>query len=162
MRQLRPVLSGSVIVVLAVLLAPSVSAADLDFTLTAPKGWTQRTQSSALAHYKKGPGSFILTADVMPATANTPDGYVTFAKSQLSQVLKDVVYEPVVAGNTDGHDSRELRYVSVSSGMKLKYDVLYVFKGGKAYTLTGATMVDFFTPEFAADLKAFFDSFRFK
>jgi len=143
-------------------LVPSLSAASLDFSLIVPKGWTQRTQSKALAQYKKGPGSFLVTADTMPQTANTPDGYVAFVKGQLGQAFKSVTYEPVVAGRTDGHDSRELKYSADASGIKMKFDVLYVFKEGKAYTLTGGTMADFFTPEFEADLKAFFGSFKFK
>jgi len=109
-----------------------VFAADVDFTMTVPGGWTPRTQSKALAQYKKGPGSLIVTADSMPQHANTPDAYVDFVKEQLGTVFSKIVYEPVVAGNIDGHDTRELTYTVDSSGVKLKFDVLYVFRKGKA------------------------------
>ena len=137
-------------------------AADVDFTLTIPNGWTQRTQSSALAHYKKGPGSFIVTADVMPQNASTPDAYIAFVKDQLGRTFQGITYDPVVSGKKDGHDTRELKYRAETSGIKMRYDVLYIFNKGKAYTLTAGTMVDFFTAPFAADIQVFFASFKFK
>jgi predicted Zn-dependent protease len=137
-------------------------AADADFTMTIPSGWTQRTQSTALAQYKKGPGSFIVTADVMPQQANTPDAYIVFIKQQLGGTFKGIGYDPVIAGKKDGNDTRELKYTVDASGMKMKFDVLYIFNKGKAYTLTAASMADFYTASFAADIKVFFTSFKFK
>ena len=139
-----------------------VFAADADFTMTVPNGWTQRTKSTALAQYQKGPRSFIVTADAMPQNANSPDTYVAFVKEQLGKAFKTIAYEPVVAGKIDGHDTRELKYTVDTSGIKMKYDVLYVFNKGKAYTLMAATMADFYDAAFAADIKAFFTSFKFK
>ena len=149
-------------VILSLCVLGPLAAAEVDFTMTIPAGWTQRTQSTALAQYKKAGASLIVTADVMPQNANTPDAYIAFVKEQLGKVLQGIVYEPVVAGKQDGHDTRELKYTAQSSGIKMKYDVLYVFNKGKAYTLTAGTMADFFTASIAADVKLFFSSFKFK
>ena len=137
-------------------------AADADFTMTIPSGWTQRTQSTALAQYKKGPGSFIVTADAMPQEAKTPDAYIAFIKQQLGGTFKGISYEPVVAGQKDGNDTRELKYTTNTSGIKMRFDVLYIFNKGKAYTLGAANMADFYTASFAADVQVFFTSFKFK
>ena len=153
---------GILAVVFGLGFVSSVIAADLDFTLTAPPGWKPRTKSTALAQYQKGPSSFIVTADSMPADAVTPDTYVGFIKKQLGQVFKDITYDPVVSGKKAACETRELKYSGTTSGMKMKYDVLYIFRGGKAYTLTGGTLADLFTAALAADIKAFFDSFTFK
>jgi hypothetical protein len=76
--------------------------------------------------------------------------------------LKAPVDEPVVAGKKDGCDTRELRYTAESDGMKMKYDVLYIFSKGKAHTLTAGTLAKYFTAAFEEDIKVFFTSFEFK
>jgi len=153
---------AALLAVLGLGLISPLFAADADFTMTVPKGWTRRAQSTALAQYKKGPGSFIVTADSMPQNANTPDAYMAFVKQQLGKVFKKIDYEPVAPGKKDGNDTRELKYVAEMSGIKMKYDVLYVFNKGRAYTLTSATMIDFFDASFAADIEVFFTSFNLK
>lgn len=154
-------LTALIITLCAGIILPLFAAGE-EFTVTAPKGWNKNNQSAALAHYMKGPGSFMVTADIMPQNANTPDSYVAFVKGKLGKTFPNIAYEPVVSGKKDGYDTRELKYTVVTSGIKLKYDVLYIFNNGKAYTLTSANMTSLFNAEFAADINAFFKSFRFK
>ncbi len=136
--------------------------AEADFTVSVPNGWVKKDKTTALAQYQKGPGSLIITADYMPSVCKTPDQYIDYVKTQLSKTFKSITYESVVKGKKDGLETRELFYTIDLSGMKMKYDVFYVFKNSKAYTLTTANMLDLFDAGFAADLKAIFSSFKLK
>lgn len=98
----------------------------------------------------------------MPANASTPDKYVEFVKAQYAKTFAKCAFEPVAASKKDGFEARELKYTAEVSGFKMVYNVLYVFRGGKAYTLTGGNMADFIDDGYKADLKAFFASFKLK
>jgi len=144
------------------MLSVTVFALEADFTVKVPDGWTKKPESAALAHYQKSAGSMIITRDYMPSEANTPDAYIEFVKVQLGKTFKNVKYDQVIPGKMDGYETREVIYSAEISGMKFKYDVLYIFNNGKAYTLTGGNLSDLFNDAFKADLKIFFTSFKFK
>jgi hypothetical protein len=152
---------NAILLPIFILITIQVVAADLNFTVGVPDGWTKRDKSSALAQYKKSSGSFIITADYLSANASTPDTYITFVKGMLGKAFEKITYEQVVSGKKDGFETRELKYVGETSGIKIKYDVLYIFNNGKAYTLTGGNMSDFYDEAFSKDIKAFFASFKF-
>ena len=145
-----------------ILIALQAFAAELNFTITAPDGWTKKDKSSALAQYQKGGNSFIITADLMPADAKTPDEYITFVKSKLEGVFKKITFETIISDKKDGYVTRELKYTAETSGIKMKYDVLYIFNKGKAYTLTAGAIDFLYDDKFVADVKAMFSSFKFK
>jgi len=137
-------------------------AADELFTLTAPDGWEKKTGSAALAHYQKGTGSFIITVDVMPAEANTPDKYIEFVKAKLEKALGKCTFEPVVSGKKDTLETRNLKYSILMSGMKLNYDVCYIFKTDKAYTLTSCNLEQSIDKQYQSDIKTFVTTFKLK
>lgn len=132
-----------------------------DYSLSAPAGW-ERKASAAPAQYQNGTGTFILTIDAMPATASLPDSYMEFVKEQLRGAFKEISFEPIVKGTKDSYETRELRYSVVTYGMTLRYDTLYVFAKGKAYTLTTSNLSGSVDKRFLADVSAFFSGFRVK
>jgi len=51
---------------LVALIVAGAVAGETDFAVTAPSGW-EKNDGAALAHFLKGTGSLIVTADTMPA-----------------------------------------------------------------------------------------------
>lgn len=149
---------------LAIMLAFStafLAAAAASFQVTAPNGWKKKEGSAAPAQYMKGTSSFLVTIDTMPKEANTPDAYVDFVKKQLTKVFGKVDFISVTKVTIGGIEGRELVYASSAYGLNMKYNVVYLFKNGKAYTLTGgSTKADFDGVQ--ADFKAFSKSFVLK
>lgn len=137
-------------------------AADEQFTLTVPDGWEKKSGSAALGHYQKGTGSFIVTVDVMPVEASTPDVYIEFVKAKLEKAFGKCTFAPVAAGKKDNLETRILKYTVLMSGMKLDYDVCYIFKAGKAYTLTSGNLEGSIDKQFQADIKTFVTTFKLK
>ena len=133
-----------------------------NFDLAIPNGWMKKDQTAALAQYQKGTGSFIVTVDTMPANANTPDKYIEYVKGKLKNTFKDIVFESVSTGKKETYETRELKYNVSMSGLKLKYDVLYIFVQGKAYTLTAGNMEGSINAEYTSDIKKLFMSFKLK
>ncbi len=105
---IRKLVTGIALAVLAVAVA---FAADPDFTVTAPKGWTKKA-SAALAQFQNGTGTLVVTADALPENANAPDTYVEFAKTQFARTFTDCAFEPVISGKRDGFDTRELKFTA--------------------------------------------------
>ena len=132
-----------------------------DYTIKAPDGWKKRTTSSAPEHYMKNGVSLMLTIDSAPAEAKTPDGYIEYVKKQLAQTFKNIQFEPVKKLTINGNDARELRYSCEVSSMKMKYDVVYIPRQTKVYTITAGGMAETFD-SMKADYQAFFNSFNFK
>ncbi|HTY01081.1 MAG TPA: DcrB-related protein [Bacteroidota bacterium] len=146
---------------LAIVLSATAFAGEPDYTIKAPDGWKKRTTSSVPEHYMKNGVSMMLTIDSAPPQAKTLDAYVEFAKQQLETAFKNVQFEPVTKLTINGNDARELKYTGEVSGMKMKYDVVYIAKLPKVYTMTAgglATTFDAMKAEYAA----FFNSFKFK
>ncbi len=137
-------------------------AADEPFTITVPDGWVKNSGSAALGHYQNGTGTFIITVDKMPAEASTPDAYVEFVKAKLEKALGKCTFEPVVSGKKDKRETRELNYSVLMSGMKLKYDVYYIFDADKAYTLTSCNLDKSVNEKFQSEIKTFFTTFKLK
>jgi len=150
------------ILFIAMLVGFCLGAFAENFELAVPKGWVKNEQSAALAQYQKGTGTCIVTADTMPADANTPDKYVDFVKGKLKGAFKDIVFESVASAKKGTYETRELKYAVSMSGMNLKYDVLYVFVRGKAYTLTTGNVEGSADASYYSDIKAFFASFQVK
>lgn len=140
----------------------AVFGAPSGFSISVPAGWTTKEGSASLAHYMKGVGSLIVTADTMPANASAPDSYVAFVKERLMKAFPKAVFEPVLKGKKGPHETRELRYSAEMSGIKLKYDIFYVFRNGKAYTLTAGNIAAAFDDSFSKDVTMFFSSFALK
>lgn len=130
-----------------------------DYSITAPNGWSKKA-GAALAQYQKGTGTFILTADNLPANANSPDAYTEFVKGKLKGVFKEITFESVQKGKNGNYETRELNYLVKVSGMVLKYKTLYVFTKNKAYTLTSSNIESAINKEYEADIKTFFSSFK--
>jgi hypothetical protein len=146
---------------LAVFLSASAIAGSPDYILKAPAGWEKKAGSSALEHYMKNGVSLILTVDSAPAEATTPDAYVEFVKKRYARALKNVKFEPVKKLTINGIDARELRYSGETYGMKMKYDVMFIPKQSKYYTITAGGLGSTFDA-LKADYQAFFNSFKFK
>jgi len=151
---MKKVLLASLLAVLSVF----GSFAD-DYALSVPKGWI-RKESAAKAQYHNGTGTFILTLDTLPSSANTPDSYILFIKEQLQGVFKEISFETVRKSKKDTLETRELKYSVVTYGMTLRYDVLYVFVNDKAYTLTTSNLAGAIDKQFLADIEMFFSGFK--
>ena len=132
-----------------------------DYALAVPKGWIKK-ESAAKAQYHNGTGTFILTIDTLPTSADTPDSYVQFVKEQLKGAFKDISFGTVINGEKDAYDTRDLKYSVIAYGMTLKYDVLYVFVNDKAYTLTTSNLAGAIDKQFLADIDMFFSGFKIK
>ncbi|HXX64417.1 MAG TPA: hypothetical protein VEO56_11540 [Bacteroidota bacterium] len=151
----------TLLVIFALCMIESGFGGGPDYTIKAPDGWKKRTTSSAPEHYMKNGVSLMLTIDSAPPEAKTPDGYVEYAKKQLAQTFKNIQFEPVKKLAINGHDARELRYSCELSSIKMKYDVVYIPKESKVYTITAGGMAETFD-SMKAEYQAFFNSFNFK
>lgn len=149
------------VLALVIYLCATAYAQEADFTVKAPDGWKKRTTSSAPAHYMKNGVSLMLTIDTAPAEAKTLDAYVEYVKKQWATSFKNLQYERVTKLTINGRDARELRYTAEISGMKMKYDVVYVGKQPKVYTMTAGGLADTFD-SMNADYRAFFNSLTLK
>lgn len=132
-----------------------------DYTIQMPAGWTKNAGSAAKEHHMKNGVSFLLTVDTAPASAQSPDAFVEYVKKQLTGTFKNTVFEPVKKVTINGREGRELVYTGEMSGMKMKYDVIYVPKGGQYYTLTFGGLADTFGAV-KADIGAIVQSFKLK
>jgi hypothetical protein len=145
---------------LVFLLASFAFAGTPEYTVKAPDGWTKNANSAAKEHYMKNGVTLMLTVDTAPSDAKTPDAYVEFVKKQYVRAFKNVKFEPVKKVNINGVDSRELVYTAEVSGIKMKYDMVYIPKQSSYYTFTAgglATSLD----DLKAEYQAFFHSFKF-
>jgi len=140
--------------------APVLAGGD-DYTIKAPEGWKKQVGSSAPEHYIKNGVSLMLTIDTAPAEAKTPDAYVEFVKKQYAGILKNMKFDPARKVTINGVEARELTYTGETSGMKMKYDVVYVMKQTKVYTLTAGGLASMLDP-LKAEYQAFFNSFKLK
>jgi hypothetical protein len=147
------------LLVLAFLVASPAFAGD--YTIKAPEGWTKNASSSVPEHYMKNGVSLILTIDYAPAEAKTIDGYVEYVKKMYEKQFKSVKFEPVKKLTINGNDARELLYTADISGLKMKYDVVFIPKQTKVYTMTAGGLADTFKP-LMPECQAFFNSFKFK
>lgn len=136
-------------------------AAPGDYSIQVPAGWSKNTGSAAKEHYMKGGVSFILTVDTAPATAQAPDAFVEYVKKQLAGTFKNTKFEAVKKVTINGREGRELVYTGEMSGMKMKYDVVYIRKGDQYYTLTFGGLEEMFGTV-KADIGAIVNSFKLK
>jgi len=149
------------VLALALCFCASAFAGDADYTIKAPDGWKKRTTSSAPEHYMKNGVTLMLTIDSAPAEASTPDAYVEFVKKQYAGILKNMKFDPVKKLTINGVEARELTYSGETYGMKMKYDVVYVMKQTKVYTMTAGGMGDTFD-SMRAEYRSFFNSLKLK
>ncbi|HUI10844.1 MAG TPA: DcrB-related protein [Bacteroidota bacterium] len=146
---------------LALCFSASAFAGDPDYTIKAPDGWKKRTTSSAPEHYMKNGVTLMLTIDSAPPEAKNLDAYVEFAKKQYAGTLQNLTFDPARKLTINGVDARELVYTGEASGFKMKYDVVYVMRQTKVYTLTAGGMAGTFD-SMKADYQSFFSSFKLK
>jgi hypothetical protein len=150
-----------VLLILAMSLAVCATAIGADYTLQIPAGWEKVKGSSALEHFIKNGVSFILTIDQAPPTAKTPDQFVAYAKKALAGAFKNTKFEPAKMVTINGREARELVYTGEVSGMKMKYDVVYIIRDGRVYTLTVGGLEQAFDTV-KADCSAIFNSCKLK
>jgi hypothetical protein len=147
--------------VLAFLVTMTACASAAEYTLQIPPGWDKVKGSAAPEHFMKNGISFMLTIDQMPPTAKTPDQFVTYVKKALAGAFKNVKFEPATMLTINGREARELVYTGEVSGMKMKYDVVYIPVNGRVYTLTFGGLEQVFD-SVKADRGAIFNSFKLK
>lgn len=147
----------AVLISLAVLSA--AFAADQDFSITVPDGWDRNNDTNALALYQSDSGALIVSVETMPSDAATPDAYLEVVRKKYVETFKNCELEGVVAGKKGAHDSRQMRMSVTIYGINMKYDILYVFRGKKAYALTSCALESNIDGKYLADIKTFFDSF---
>ncbi len=150
-----------IVVALTLVLASLAIAGGAEYTVKAPQGWQKQAGSAAPEHYMKSGVSLILTIDTAPAEATTPDAYVEFVKKKYAKALKNVKFEPVKKLTINGVSARELRYTGETYGMKMKYDVVFIPKQTRYFTITAGGLASTFDA-LQADYQAFFNSFKFK
>lgn len=134
-------------------------AADQDFSMTVPGGWNRNNETKALAHYQSDKGTLIVSVETMPSDAAAPDAYMEVVRKKFMETFKNCVLEEVVVGKKGAHDSRLMKMSITMYGMKMKYDMLYVFKGKRAYSLTACALESNADGNYPADIRIFFDSF---
>jgi hypothetical protein len=132
-----------------------------DYSIKAPDGWQKNASSAAPEHYMKNGVSLILTIDYAPAEAKTIDAYVEYVKKMYQKQFKSVQFEPVKKLSINGNDARELLYTADISGLKMKYDIVFIPRQTKVYTMTAGGLADTFKP-MMPECQAFFNSFKFK
>ena len=153
--------SRAVLFVLTLLVTMTACASAADYTLQMPPGWSAVKGSSALEHFMKNGISFMLTIDQMPSTTKTPDHYVAYVKKALAGAFKNVKFEPAKMLTINGREARELVYTGEVSGMKMKYDVVYIPVNGRVYTMTVGGLEQGFEAV-KGDGTAIFNSFKLK
>lgn len=134
---------------------------DLKVIITPPAGWNEVPGSAALAQYMKGASSFIVTGDYIPTDASTPDAFVDLVKAGYSSAFDGVEFTSSGDVTVAGTQAKVLEFTCKISGMGLKYRVYYVFKGGKAYTFTCASLLEGFD-SIKGDFDAFMSSVKFE
>lgn len=150
-----------ILISLALITCSGLALAAGDYVIQMPAGWTRNAGSAAKEQYMKNGVSFILTVDTAPASAQTPDAFVAYVKKQLAGTFKNTKFETVKTVTVNGREGRELVYTGEMSGMKMKYDVIYLPKGNQFYTLTFGGLADMFDAV-KADIGAIVHSFKLK
>lgn len=125
-------------------------------TVIAPSGW-EKIESPALAQYAKGAASFIVTADVVPASVNNnSDEYVKFTREIFEKSFKNASFSDAQKITIDGIEGREFTFTTTE---KMKMRIIYLLKDGMAYTITcGAIEKDY--DMLSKEYNAFIESFK--
>ncbi len=110
------------------------STQKLSLKVTAPEGWSPNSSNPSMI--MKGTGSYIITTDVLPEEAATPDAYAKFAQKQFEQAFANTKFQAPQSLSISGTDARRLEFSGEISGMKMNYIIVSVLKDGMAYTLT--------------------------
>lgn len=148
-------------ILIMVVLVAAASVAAADYTIQFPDGWTKVGGSAAPEHYMKNGVSFMLTIDRAPSTAKTPDAFVEYVKKQLAGAFKNTRFEPTKKITVNGREGRQLSYTGEVSGIAMQYEVVYIPKDGKYYTLTAGGMATAFD-KVKADCRSIVESFKLK
>ena len=152
---------GVLLCLVLVSIAVAAFAAPNEYTIQVPAGWKKNLHSAAKEQYMKSGVSFILSVDIAPPSATTPEEFVEYVKKQLTGTFKNTKFEPVKKVTINGREGRELVYTGEISGMKMKYDVFYFPKDSSYYTLTfGGMEVTFASVK--ADVSSIVNSFKLK
>lgn len=135
-------------------------APDVGVKVTPPDGW-EKSESSALVQYTKGPSSFIVVREKIAGDINGLDGYLEEAKKQLAGTFSGIEFSSVERLKLDGYDGRKFFCTYEVANMPFKLIIIYVFRDGYIYNLQGCALAEDFDgllPEF----EAFISSFRFE
>jgi hypothetical protein len=136
------------------------AAKTIDLKVTAPAGWTQNA-NAVTPMYQMNTASFIITRDIVPGDAKTPDEYVELVKKMYAKSFNKAEFKPTQTITVAGNDARMLEYSCEISSMKMQFAVVYIIKNGSAYTLTlGDTTATFENTK--KDLQSFLDSVKFE
>jgi|GEM_PF-6892048 len=106
----------------------------LKLKVTASEEWV--SNNSPIPTYMKSASSYTITVDTLPDSSMTPDAYVDFAKGEYKKVFDDAAFTPVTNLTVSGKEARRYGFTGSTSGITMKFVILYVFDGGKAHTLT--------------------------
>jgi len=153
-----PVFAVFFLVTLSVSVSQTKTAADLKISVKAPSGWKLMAQAS-VPTYSKDTNTFIVTKDSVPSTVKSPAEYVAFVKKLYQQSFKNVVFKDTKAVVANGHNAQLVEYTGEISGMKMRYQVVIIINGSRAFTLTSGGLDDGFD-DAKADFKTFIDSVK--
>ena len=106
-------------------------------SITPAEGWVL-IEGSVLPTYESETiigASLLLTTDRIPSEVNTADEYVSFAQGLLKKSFPSAVFSATTKSKVGGMDAVEYTY-TVDAGLKMKLRMVYICKGGKAYTIT--------------------------
>lgn len=124
--------------------AGQTAKSQIKIEIVPPSGW-QAVEGSVLpVQYMKGTASFMVKEEAL-FTAKALDDVISEAKGYFEKSFKSVSYEGEAKTlSVDGKDARQIMFVCTVSGMKMKYEYVYLYAGGKVYAITFGNLADQF------------------
>lgn len=131
--------------------------------LTTIDGWNKVEGSTALIQYLKDGNSVIVTRDIMPSDAKTPESFIEYVKGMLSKTFDSVGFEDASQMGISDPNKHLLVYTySLKVGgadYQMKAWAAYIFHDNYAYTLTCGALSNNFS-NLEGDFKTFMESFK--
>lgn len=139
---------------------PDVQQKNVEIAIDPPDGWEPVDGSVLPVQYLKSTVSFMVKEEKFQG--KTLDDVIIEAQEAFENAFEDVKYEGDATTVTiDGKDARQMLFTCTISGMKMKYEYVYLFAGGKVYAITFGGPADTFAT-LSADYAQILKDIRFE
>lgn len=140
--------------------APIANKAETQIKITPPSGWNPVAGSVLPVQYQKNTASFMVKKE--PFQGKNLDDVLGEAKKAFEKSFDKVRYDGDAQSLTvDGQDARKIVFTGVVSGMNMKYECVYLFKGKDVYVITFGDLANTFDA-LSADYKQILADIRFE
>lgn len=118
-------------------------ATEITIEITPPEGWEPVDGSVLAVQYMKNTASFMVKDESY--TSSTLDGVVDEALGIFQSSFDKLEVQGEAENITvDGKDAIKVTFTCVISSMNMKYEYVFLFAGGKTYTIVFGDLTDTF------------------